>query len=331
MSGIDDSRLQQPSVGAEEHSSFISVCVPSYNHSTYVEKCLRSIFHQSRQPDELIVIDDGSRDDSPKVIERVLKDSPVPSELIVRSNKGLSATLNEGLSRSRGDYFAYLGSDDFWLPELLGDRVTLLKSRPDAALAYGHAFVVDEHDLVRDCSLQWNRYVDGDVREMLLHSFAPASPTVVYRREAVARHGWNEGAQLEDYELYLRLSAEASFALSPRALSAWRQHGRNTSDDAKMMLRELLAAQRSVAGHLGLSERDLASSQRRTRFALAENFLHTGDRARAISLSVAAWRGAPTWTALARRTARLATPAAVLEWRAERLRKRARARYVPLV
>ncbi len=67
-----------------------------------------------------------------------------PSELIVRSNKGLCATLNESLTHSKGKYFAYLSSDDAWLPKFLEARVGLLETQPDAILAHGRAYVIDE-------------------------------------------------------------------------------------------------------------------------------------------------------------------------------------------
>src|ERR1044071_1579039 len=117
----------------------VSVVVPSYNHARFVEATLNSIIHQTQSPDELLVIDDGSSDDSVRVIERVLTDCPFHSELVSRENRGLCATLNEAFQRTRGDYFAYIGSDDLWLPQFLQARVELLNESPGAVLAYGHA------------------------------------------------------------------------------------------------------------------------------------------------------------------------------------------------
>ena len=107
----------------------VSVVVPSYNHAQFIEATLRSIMKQTLRPAELIVIDDGSSDDSPAIIERVLNDCPFPCEFAARDNRGLCATLNEGFERTRGEYFAYLGSDDLWLPDFLKARVRLLESR----------------------------------------------------------------------------------------------------------------------------------------------------------------------------------------------------------
>jgi len=225
-------------------SSSTSVVVPSYNHAQFVEVTLRSIMKQTRAPQELIVIDDGSTDDSPRVIERVLNNCPFHCELIARENRGLSATLNEGFERTRGEYFAYLGSDDLWLPEFLDARVKLLEARAQAVLAYGHTYFIDEENRIVDCTADWARYADGDARAMLLETTAPMSPTVLYRRAALAGQRWNDAARLEDYDLYLRLSEEGEFAFDARILSAWRRHGSNVSWDQTLMLDEQLLAQR---------------------------------------------------------------------------------------
>ena len=98
----------------------VSVVVPSYNHARFIESTLRSIIKQTFRPAELLVIDDGSSDESPTIIERTLGECPFPCEFVARDNRGLCATLNEGFERTHGDYFAYLGSDDLWLPPLSG-------------------------------------------------------------------------------------------------------------------------------------------------------------------------------------------------------------------
>src|SRR5437867_1217260 len=173
----------------------VSVVVPSYNHARFVESTLRSIMKQTLRPAELLVIDDGSTDDSPRIIERVLHDCPFPCELIVRPNRGLCATLNEGFGKTSGEYFAYLGSDDLWLPEFLAARVAMLYGRPQAALGYGHAYLIDADNRIIDCTRDWANYTDGNVRTMLLQeTIAPMSPTVLYHRSILERHGWHEQA-----------------------------------------------------------------------------------------------------------------------------------------
>jgi alpha-1,3-rhamnosyltransferase len=285
----------------------VSVLVPSYNHARFVAEALRSIFRQTHAPRELLVIDDGSTDGSARVVARALEESPFPCELIARGNRGLCATLNEGLARTRGRYFAYLGSDDLWLPDFLGARLDALDARPGAVLAYGHALIVDGQTRVMDCTADWAEYADGDARPMLRRTVAPMSPTVVYRREALARHGWREGSRLEDFDLYLRLSAEGEFAFDARVLSAWRRHGGNTSRDQRMMLEEHLEALARHAGALGLEGDALARHASRLAFARAEDFLRLGHKREALRIAASNLGGA-TPRSLVRALARLLVP-----------------------
>jgi alpha-1,3-rhamnosyltransferase len=319
---------QASSAGLSDAAARVSVVVPSYNHARFVETTLRSVFRQTLQPARLLVIDDGSADDSPRRIENVLSDCPFPCELIARENRGLCATLNEGLSKTSGEYFAYLASDDLWLPDFLSARVHMLDARPRAALAYGHAYLIDEAGEIVDCTLDWADYSDGDARGMLLEeTVAPMSPTVAYRRDALERHGWNERARLEDYELYLRLSAEGEFAFDPRVLSAWRRHGSNTSRDFVWMIEARLDAQSNVAAHLKLSGEELRRYRRALEFTGAEDLLRLGDKAQALKFLRRGLGGAPSPAALARVLLRLLAPRSLVEWRRRRTRASATQRY----
>jgi len=325
-------RHSQDSTEARDSSSAkaarVSVVVPSYNHARFVAETLRSIFKQTHTPAHLLVIDDGSSDDSTRVIEKTLEDCPFPCELIARSNRGLCSTLNEGLSGTSGEYFAYLASDDLWLPEFLAARVSTLEARARAALAYGHAFIIDERGQIEDCTRDWAAYTDGDARRMLLaETYAPMNPTVVYRRAAVERHGWNERARLEDYELYLRLSAEGEFAFDARVLSAWRRHGSNTSRDFAWMIEARLEAQRNASAYLKLSPAQLARYQRALNFAGAEDLLRLGDKRAALKYLRRGLNGAPSPTALAKVALRLLTPYSLIQRRNQRRQESAASRY----
>ncbi len=305
----------------------VSVVVPSYNHARFIEATLRSIMQQSLRPAELLVIDDGSSDESPRLIERALADCPFPCELLARNNRGLCATLNEGFERTRGDYFAYLGSDDLWLPDFLKARLGLLEARPAAVLAYGHAYFVDDENRIIDSTADWALYADGDAREMLLQTTAPMSPTVVYRRSALTKQRWNEKSKLEDYDLYLRLSAAGEFAFDPRILSAWRRHDLNVSWDQTLMLEEQLRSQREAALRFGLTDKQIEELQRTTRFNRAEDFLRVGQKSHALSLILHNLRGADSSRATARMFLRLLIPNSFMRGRARVRQRKAHERY----
>ncbi len=306
----------------------ISVLVPSYNHAPFIERTLRSIFAQTLKPKKLIVIDDGSKDESVKIIERVLLDCPFENELISRENHGLCATLNEGFARiSSGEYFAYLGSDDVWLPEFLEESVKLLENRPNAVLSFGHAFLIDEKDQIIDCTNNWADFADGNVLPFLLNGLIFSSPSVVYRRNFLEKYSWNEAAKLEDYELYLKLSADGEFAKLDKILCAWRQHATNTSDDFALMLNEWLAAQDRNIEKLNLSRAELDKVQTELKFKTAFDFIRSGNRQAAVNLMIKNASGAKSAAQFAKMLFRLAVPQTVFQWNRKRKREKAIEKY----
>jgi len=290
--------------------------VPSYNHAPYIAKSLRSIIGQTHQPKKLLVIDDGSSDGSPAVIASVLKDCPFESELIVRANRGLCATLNQGLSLSSGKYFAYIGSDDFWLPTFLEERSRLMESRENAVLGYGHAFLVDESDNIIDRTENyredWANYPDGNPREMLLKGVSPVSSTVLYRLSALENVLWNETSRLEDYEMYLTMMGFGDFAFDPQTLSAWRHHDSNTSKDLLMMHKAVMEAQRRHLRAFGITEDELLNIQKRIKFRYARELLQSGEKDAAILLLRESWTAARSPVAIAKSIVQLLMPKATL-------------------
>lgn len=305
----------------------ISVVVPSYNHCRYVERCLRSIFAQTAEPHDLLVIDDGSTDGSVEVIERVLDDAPFPAALITRENQGLSATLNEGLRRTSGGLFAYLGSDDVWLPNFLDRASQALRERPEAVLAYSHCLLIDEAGRVVASTQGRVPYVGGWVTQMLLDGVAPQSAAVLHRRSALEVHGWNESSALEDFELYLRLSGDGEFAFIDEPLGAWRRHESNTSRNLDAMLDARHQAIKEVGPSLGLDDRALRAVSARIDWLSADSFISVGQRGRAWTMSAKALGAAPDVLAVVRRIAHLTMPLAVFKRRGAWLEKRAARRY----
>ncbi len=319
-----------PSTGGKRVPT-VSVVVPSYNHAEFVQTTLRSIFNQTAPPKELLVIDDGSSDGSAQIIEQTLRDCPFPCDFIARANRGLCSTLNEGLAKTDGKYFAYLSSDDLWLPEFLEARVARLDATLQAVLGYGHCYLIDAHNLIIDCTSDWADYTDGNARRMLLaQTFAPMSPTVLYRRDALEKEGWDEQARLEDYDLYLRLSTTGVFAFDPQVLSAWRQHEDNTSRDFMWMIEARLAAQRRVAERMSLTATELERLQNVLRLAGAEDLCRLGQKGKALQILKGSGR-LPLSAAGLRLLARLCEPVSLTKWRRKRKQKRATERYGSLV
>jgi glycosyltransferase involved in cell wall biosynthesis len=127
----------------------LSVVLPNYNHARFLPMSLGAIFAQDRQPDEIIVIDDASRDNSIEVITALIAGRPHARLLSNEHNLGVIATLNAGLQRARGDLVYFAAADDVVLPGLFARSVELMERFPAAALcaSLSRLLAVDGRDL----------------------------------------------------------------------------------------------------------------------------------------------------------------------------------------
>lgn len=307
----------------------LTVVVPSYNHSRFIERTLRSIFVQSILPRKLIVIDDGSSDESVTTIERALKDCEFETELIARENRGLSKTLNEGFGLCNTEYFAYLGSDDIWLAEFIEKNIAILDQNKDACLVFGHSFVIDDDDYVLDRTDNWFRFDPESILCSLLEGKVFSSPTVVYRASMLGEGPWNETSESEDYELYLKLCRKYSFALNSEPLSAWRQHETNTSRDLPKIFREMVRAQKEALNCLDLKPSD----RRKYRGSLltegAINYARYGFKKEALSILLSG--ASIPFSRKLEIVKRLLMPSSIVSWNRSRKHSKARRNFGKLI
>jgi len=111
----------------------VSVIIPTYNCGAFVREAVESVLGQSHRDLEVVVVDDGSTDDTPVVLARIED----PRVTVIRSpHRGLSAARNEGLDRARGEYIAFLDADDRWLPSKLDRQVALMDAEPEVCLTF---------------------------------------------------------------------------------------------------------------------------------------------------------------------------------------------------
>ena len=215
------------------HSPLVTVVIPSYNHARFVGAAIDSVLAQTLSDFELIVIDDGSKDDSVATIQRRLSQlNDDRARLVARENRGLCRTLNEGLLMARGRYFAYLGSDDLWEPTKVQKQVDLLESAGEnAAASFTDCHIIDQDTKRLDRFGRQYRYHGGDIyRDLVRLKFVPPSPTNLFVREKlIFAGGFNESLPIEDYNAWLRLSRYYRVVYVPETLASFRVHKSNTS------------------------------------------------------------------------------------------------------
>ena len=216
-------------------STEVAVVMPLYNHARYLERALASLAAQTRVPDELVVVDDGSTDGSAGIVEAFATNAPFPVTLLRQTNAGADRTLNRGMARARGGIIALLNSDDAFAPTRLGRLVGALGDEVD--LAFSACEFIGDDDRPAD-----GHYVRG-LRERideavraptLLHALvrynvAVSTGNLVFRR-ALLSHigGFAPMAVCHDWDFLLAATYATRFAFVPEALYRYRLHDANT-------------------------------------------------------------------------------------------------------
>ncbi len=117
-----------------------SVIIPLYNKAPYVAKAVESVLVQTFTEYELVVVDDGSKDDSAEIAAKAIENQP-NCRLIRQKNAGVSAARNNGVAASQGDYLCFLDADDWWAPTFLEEMAKLITDCPDAGI-YGTNYTI---------------------------------------------------------------------------------------------------------------------------------------------------------------------------------------------
>lgn len=125
----------------------VSVIIPVYNREEYIAQTIKSVLSQTFQDFELLIVDDGSRDKTPAIIQKYAVQYPERIHCLEhsrRQNYGVSASRNLGIQHALGEYIAFLDSDDLWLPQKLEIQVDVLEKHPEVGLVYSAVAIIDE-------------------------------------------------------------------------------------------------------------------------------------------------------------------------------------------
>ena len=216
-------------MGQSEHP-LVTVIVACYNQAEYVEECLESVRQQTYRNFEIIIVDDGSDDNSVAVIRRWLESSAVEATLLVHSvNRGVCRTFNETIARSNGKYISIIAADDVYLPQKLETQVELFERLPAAVgVVYSDAWQIDKDGkLLADRFIQSHRPFQSTpqgriFRLLLAGNFIPSMTTLVRRSCYQSVGMYDELLAYEDYDMWLRISREYEFAFSPLISAKYR-------------------------------------------------------------------------------------------------------------
>ncbi len=210
------------SSGVHPMDPVVSVILPVYNCPRYVGRAVESILAQTYTDFELIVIDDGSEDETLAVVSRY---TDPRIRLLTQANRGLAGALNRGIELARGRYIGRQDQDDVAFPERLARQVAFMDAHPDCALVGTWAEIWREDERTKRTHAFPSDNADLKFRLLLDNLFVHSS--VMVRRAALDRIGvycTDPGRQPpEDYELWSRIAREYDVANLPEVLQVYRE------------------------------------------------------------------------------------------------------------
>ena len=210
----------------------VSVVIPCYNGMPYLPSALDSAVMQTHRPAEIIVVDDGSKDDSGAAVEKHAAKYPDHHiKLIRQKNAGEPSARNAGILAATSMWVANLDTDDWWEPNKLALQLQAARSQPDCVMVHtGWVYhLPNGRTMHRDFDATSRRV--GRCTRALLEPAAIAHPSIMVKREALRKIGGYDPTfkQACDIDLYFRLSAIGAFAFVPEVLLHYRIHAKQMS------------------------------------------------------------------------------------------------------
>ena len=200
----------------------ITVVVPAYNSMQYLPATLKSVFQQTYADFEIIVVNDGSTDNTEEYVLS-LKDARL--KLVVQDNQGLAAARNTGIAHATGEYIAFLDADDLWESTKLEKQLRLFQENPEAGLVYTWVAYIDEQGhqtgrIFKDCA-------EGRIwRELTIFNIVRCGSVPMVRRACFETCGTFDrslDSAVEDWDMWLRIAHSYDFLAVKEPLVYYRQ------------------------------------------------------------------------------------------------------------
>ena len=273
----------------------VSVIVPAYNAGQHLGAALRSALAQSAPPAEIIVVDDGSTDDTGAVATAF---GP-PVRVVRQDNAGPAAARNHGARLATGEWLAFLDADDAWLPRRLETQLAFAGRQPDVLLWCGKTTGMGTTDGGQQTADHRPQTTD-QCRELALEAFALQNPvattTVLLRRAAFGQAGgFDERFRgPEDYDLWMRVAALGRVVEILEPLARYREEPGSLSLDERRFLPEVLRVLDKAFGPSGVLHGHGSPARARAYQYFSASWMayRRGDVARARRLW---WRSLTTW------------------------------------
>ena len=236
--------------GRKAGSPLISVLMPTYNCGPLLAESIDSILAQTLEDFELIIVDDGSTDDSPTLLrEYASQDSRI--RVVRQENGGVGAALNAGIEMARGKYLARMDADDLTPPQRFGEQVAFLNEHPEITVLGGWHRTFGAESKTYEFPTE-----PKHLKASLVFRIPISHPTVMMRHQAFEENGWRYSMRRqfpEDYDLWITIAERHELANMPRIYLEYRAWPGSVSHDRSVRWREkFLEIQCRLLARMGL-------------------------------------------------------------------------------
>ena len=216
----------------------VDVIIPAYNAARYLPAAIESVITQTFEDWRILLVDDGSTDNTAEVIAPFLAQLGPKLRYIRQANAGLPAARNTAIRNSSAEFLALLDADDVWLPRRLSESLKRFEGRPQVGLTYGFNDRIDQEGRVIDTFDQRQKHGEGRIaRYIYMRKVDLNCPTVTFRRKCVDEVGlFDETLRAtEDRDMWLRIALRYEVALVPEVIAHYRVSPNSMSTDSSRM------------------------------------------------------------------------------------------------
>lgn len=209
----------------------VSVIIAAYNNAVYLKEAVESVLNQTYRDLEVIVVDDGSTDNTRGLIEGLQAGHPDIIRYIYQENQGPAPARNTGIRAAQGKFIAFLDADDIWLTEKLARQMECFARDSNIGFVYCDNIFVDENNAAMENYVRKVRLVEGDILLELFSDFFMITSGVILKRECIEKIGLFDEKLLvgEDYEYFLRLASRYKAGVVKEKLFRRRVHAKSLS------------------------------------------------------------------------------------------------------
>jgi len=229
----------------------VDVIIPAFNAAKYLPAAIESVISQTFQDWRILLVDDGSTDNTAEVVAPYLEGLGPRIKYIKQENRGLPAARNTAIRASTAEFLALLDADDVWLPCRLSESVKVLTDRHQAGMAYGLIQGIDPEDRLGSTWVGNLKDAEGRIApHIYMRKVELPCPTITFRRSCIDEVGLFDETMraTEDRDLWLRIALRYEVAFVPTLMAYYRVSPNSMSGDPKRMLQAQL---RFIEKHYG--------------------------------------------------------------------------------